>query len=151
MVPLYFRKCYLSLLFLITSFYILPSIQFVIYQLQIDNEKTDNICYFNNKCSYPLGAVHSFNNLLSNIGYILLGLAFYTKVKRNIKKYHIPPEEASIFSALGMSLTLEGIFSSIYHVCPSRINFQFDTTYMIIGTGLLVYCYLKKRNIEICY
>ena len=66
MVPLYFRKCYLSLLFLITSFYILPSIQFVIYQLQIDNEKTDNICYFNNKCSYPLGAVHSFNNLLSN-------------------------------------------------------------------------------------
>ena len=32
--------------------------------------------------------------------------------------------------SIGLSLIMEGIFSGLYHVCPSTKKFQFDTTFM---------------------
>ncbi|ELK31932.1 SID1 transmembrane family member 2, partial [Myotis davidii] len=53
----------------IAVFYALPVVQLVItYQ-------TD-ICYYNFLCAHPLGNLSAFNNILSNLGYILLGLLF---------------------------------------------------------------------------
>jgi hypothetical protein len=31
---------------------------------------------------------------------------------------------------MGASLVGEGILSACYHICPTDINFQFDTTFM---------------------
>lgn len=33
-------------------------------------------CYFNFKCSHPLGVLSAFNNVWSNVGYFLLGFLF---------------------------------------------------------------------------
>ncbi len=64
----------------------------------------------------------------------------------------------------------EGIFSSLYHICPSKVNYQvhahdrtrsyadvfahlcfslglqFDTTFMVIGTGLMFVTVFQKRH-----
>ena len=41
---------------------------------------------------------------------------------------------------------LEGICSGIYHICPSKLNFQFDTTFMFIGTALIFLTLYQKRH-----
>lgn len=33
-------------------------------------------CFYNFKCAHPLGVLAAFNNVWSNIGYILLGFLF---------------------------------------------------------------------------
>lgn len=38
--------------------------------------------------------------------------------------------------ALGLSVVLEGIFSALYHVCPSKMNFQFG----------MFHHYIKERS-----
>ena len=40
------------------------------------------------------------------------------------------PESYGIFYAMGAALTLEGVLSACYHICPTAENFQFDTTFM---------------------
>ena len=43
---------------------------------------------------------------------------------------------------MGLSLVGEGILSACYHICPTGINFQFDTTFMYAISLLL---FLKVR------
>uniref|UniRef100_A0A673MMY9 SID1 transmembrane family member 2-like n=1 Tax=Sinocyclocheilus rhinocerous TaxID=307959 RepID=A0A673MMY9_9TELE len=58
-------------------FYALPVIQLVItYQTVVNVTGNQDICYYNFLCAHPLGALSSFNNILSNLGYVLLGLLF---------------------------------------------------------------------------
>lgn len=33
-------------------------------------------CYYNFKCAYPVGVLSAFNNIWSNIGYVMLGALF---------------------------------------------------------------------------
>ena len=33
-------------------------------------------------------------------------------------------------SALGLALIMEGVLSGCYHICPTKVHFQFDTTFM---------------------
>ena len=40
--------------------------------------------------------------------------------------------------AFGWALTFEGLFSALYHLCPSKLTFQFDTAFMFIITSLIV-------------
>jgi len=40
--------------------------------------------------------------------------------------------------AFGWALTFEGIFSSLYHLCPSKLTFQFDTAFMFVIASLIV-------------
>lgn len=44
----------------------------------------------------------------------------------------------SLFYALGISLVGEGLFSAIYHVCPTPVNFQFDTSFMFAMCSLSI-------------
>jgi hypothetical protein len=52
----------------------------------------------------------------------------------------------SLYYCLGWALVIEGVFSALYHVCPSRTAFQFDMTFMIVGTGLLYISFYQKRR-----
>ena len=45
-----------------------------------------------------------------------------------------------------MTLILEGIFSGLYHMCPSQLNFQFDTTFMFMGGALMFLTLYQKRH-----
>ena len=53
---------------------------------------------------------------------------------RGIKKMYC----FSIGYAFSWGLVFEGLFSTLYHFCPSRFTFQFDSAFMFIIAGLTV-------------
>ena len=136
-------ELYLKFLIISGLFYITPSFQFVMFQ-------SNNIvnCYYNFKCKHPLSFIPAFNNTISNILYIIYGLIYIVLVRfkrgnlyelRDLGIYR----NKSLYYSLGMCLIFEGISSSLYHICPSRLNLQFDTTFMSIG---ILYSYLTLYN-----
>ena len=44
----------------------------------------------------------------------------------------------SMVYALAWALFFQGMFSALYHFCPSRFTFQFDTAFMFVIAGLSV-------------
>ena len=56
------------------------------------------------------------------------------------------PEQYGIFYAMGGALSLEGVLSAFYHVCPTSVNFQFDTTFMYV---MAVLVFLKVYQVRI--
>tara|TARA_B100001093_G_C26759379_1_gene984959 strand:- start:3 stop:1241 length:1239 start_codon:yes stop_codon:yes gene_type:complete len=140
---------YPKFLTLIGLFYILPSLQFVFFQSQ------DNgiFCYYNYKCLHNLDFIPAFNAIISNALYILYGIIFLIVVKINDRYYNIEGTHLALkktpylYYSLGISLIFEGICSATYHICPTKLNFQFDTTFMFIG-GILMYITIYSKRHE---
>ncbi|CAF0756937.1 unnamed protein product [Adineta steineri] len=147
----------------IAIFYSLPVIQLVLqYQLNIDSIGNEDICYFNFLCTRQLFKLTAFNNIFSNIGYCALGILFFLIVFRRDKaytqflsqypavgkKYGIP-QHFGLFYAMAIALFMEGVMSACYHVCPSRQNFQFDTSFMFIIAVLNLIKIYQKRHPDI--
>ncbi|XP_077986005.1 SID1 transmembrane family member 1-like [Glandiceps talaboti] len=147
----------------ISIFYALPVIQLVItYQTIFNKTGDEDICYYNFLCANPLGVISAFNNIFSNIGYILLGILFLfvvwredllhkKKVEKNDiyeKEYGIP-KHFGLFYAIGIALVMEGFLSGCYHVCPTYSNFQFDTSFMYIIAGLGMLKLYQTRHPDI--
>uniref|UniRef100_A0A452T6P0 SID1 transmembrane family member 2 n=1 Tax=Ursus maritimus TaxID=29073 RepID=A0A452T6P0_URSMA len=134
----------------IAVFYALPVVQLVItYQTVVNVTGNQDICYYNFLCAHPLGNLSAFNNILSNLGYILLGLLFLLIIlQREINHnrallrndlYALEcgiPKHFGLFYAMGTALMMEGLLSACYHVCPNYTNFQFDTSFMYMIAGL---------------
>ena len=138
------KSYYWKFLIIIGAYYLMPSLQFLIFQSQ-----NSDLCYYNHKCLHSYGIIRSFNNFISNIFYIIYGLIFIIQVrmKKEITNDLSENEDIkSLYYCLGITLILEGISSGIYHICPSRLNFQFDTTFMIIGLLLAFLTLYNKRN-----
>ncbi|XP_070548993.1 SID1 transmembrane family member 1-like [Ptychodera flava] len=140
-------KLYCLNLIPIAIFYALPVIQLVLaYQHVYHDNGDEDICYYNFLCANPLGVLSSFNNVFSNIGYVLLGILFLIITRREENMHQaLSPERTNefglpryfgIFYAIGIALIMEGIHSACYHVCPTHGNFQFDTSYMYIMVSL---------------
>ena len=109
-----------------------------------------------------MGKVHDFNHIISNIGYMAFGIAFFIIVKykkqlntqekqddqpeipsaSHTSNYYLKgiPQHYGIFYALGYALFAEGVLSACYHFCPTKENFQFDTTFMYV---IAVLCFVK--------
>jgi len=138
---------YWKFLLLIGIYYLLPSLQFVFFQSSDSNVQ----CYYNFKCKHQVGTIPSFNNFISNIFYIFYGLIFlitislYSQKYDGITNYGIHKNN-DLFRALGLTLILEGVCSALYHICPSKLNFQFDTTFMFVGTTLMFITMFSKRH-----
>ena len=93
------------------------------------------------------------NHLLSNIPYPILGLLFI-KVVRMKELFEIEKRNETeirdtgvaldygMFYTMGLTLIMIGMMSACYHICPTSINFQFDTTYMHPGRLKV----LERRN-----
>jgi hypothetical protein len=139
---------YYKFLILIGIFYILPSLEFVFFQSQDENV----ICYYNNLCKHDLGMIPAFNAILSNIFYIVYGLVFCIIVKKTFKYKHNGvtldglDNSPALYYSLGITLIFEGLCSATYHICPTKLNFQFDTTFMFIGAILMFITIYQKRN-----
>ncbi|XP_039987705.1 SID1 transmembrane family member 2 isoform X1 [Xiphias gladius] len=147
----------------IAVFYALPVIQLVItYQTVVNVTGNQDICYYNFLCAHPLGALSAFNNILSNLGYVMLGLLFLLFVlKRDIvhnralvrNDLHALecgiPKHFGLFYAMGTALMMEGLLSACYHVCPNYTNFQFDTSFMYMIAGLCMLKLYQKRHPDI--
>ena len=150
-------RLYLGALCLMSIFYSLPTIQMV-FRLSHQQVMSGNhdICYYNNLCRRSLGSLSDFNHIFSNLGYCLFGILFMLivwirkeKYKRFEKEIHEQmknentiedvdfsglgvPRQYSLYYAMGLALTMEGVMSACYHVCPTEITFQFDTTFMYL-------------------
>uniref|UniRef100_A0A8D1XFY9 SID1 transmembrane family member 2 n=1 Tax=Sus scrofa TaxID=9823 RepID=A0A8D1XFY9_PIG len=147
----------------IAVFYALPVVQLVItYQTVVNVTGNQDICYYNFLCAHPLGNLSAFNNILSNLGYILLGLLFlFIILQREINHnrallrndlYALEcgiPKHFGLFYAMGTALMMEGLLSACYHVCPNYTNFQFDTSFMYMIAGLCMLKLYQKRHPDI--
>ncbi|XP_077423045.1 SID1 transmembrane family member 2 isoform X2 [Vanacampus margaritifer] len=147
----------------IAVFYALPVVQLVItYQTVVNVTGNQDICYYNFMCAHPLGALSAFNNILSNLGYVMLGLLFLLIVlKRDIVHNRALscnevnamecgiPKHFGLFYAMGTALMMEGLLSACYHVCPNYTNFQFDTSFMYMIAGLCMLKLYQKRHPDI--
>ncbi|KFO26795.1 DENN domain-containing protein 3 [Fukomys damarensis] len=129
----------------------IPDIPLLVAQMFIQREQ--DICYYNFLCAHPLGNLSTFNNILSNLGYILLGLLFLLIILQQEINHNWAllcndlhamecgiPKHFGLFYAMGTALMIEGLLSACYHVCPNYTNFQFDTSFMYMIAGL---CMLK--------
>ncbi|ERE74863.1 SID1 transmembrane family member 1 isoform 1 [Cricetulus griseus] len=121
-----------------------------------------DICYYNFLCAHPLGVLSAFNNILSNMGHVLLGFLFLLIVLRRdllhrraleakdifAMEYGIP-KHFGLFYAMGIALMMEGVLSACYHVCPNYSNFQFDTSFMYMIAGLCMLKLYQTRHPDI--
>ncbi|KAI4815095.1 hypothetical protein KUCAC02_005260 [Chaenocephalus aceratus] len=147
----------------IAVFYALPVVQLVItYQTVVNVTGNQDICYYNFLCAHPLGALSAFNNILSNLGYVLLGFLFLLIIlKKDIVHNRALfrndlnalecgiPKHYGLYYAMGTALMMEGLLSACYHVCPNYTNFQFDTSFMYMIAGLCVLKLYQKRHPDI--
>ena len=56
----------------------------------------------------------------------------------------------SIGYAFAWALFFEGLFSTLYHLCPSKITFQFDSAFMFVISGLIVVVMYNGIKIKNC-
>ena len=132
--------------------------------LTMFNRGYQDICYFNFRCARPLTLytgdyvpgvapfrIYAFNNVVSNLGYVMVGVLFIIIVRTRevrlqrmtVDANKVSPEDSEgippnfgLFYAIGLGLIGEGVFSATYHTCPSSTNFQFDTTFMYVPRQL---------------
>lgn len=52
----------------------------------------EDLCYYNFDCSHPIRYLSSFNNVISNMGYVMLGLLFSILVWRRSESARIADE-----------------------------------------------------------
>eukprot|EP00731_Ephydatia_muelleri_P011977 Em0006g871a len=141
-------------------FYALPAFQLVLsQQLSLRTNGDEDQCYYNFRCAIPYGVLSAFNNVWSNVGYVLFGLAFIAIIAsreyrfRWLKKQSVHvlehnglPQFFGVYYAMGISLVIEGFMSGFYHICPSDANFQFDTAFMFMIGGLLLVKIFQNRH-----
>ncbi|XP_052749111.1 SID1 transmembrane family member 1-like [Galleria mellonella] len=125
--------------------YALPVVQLLFtYQQMVFQTGNQDLCYYNFLCAHPLGILSDFNHVYSNIGYVLLGLVFALQVRARASKPQEQdmgiPQHHGLFYSMGLALAMEGLLSACYHLCPNKMNFQFDSSFMYV---IAVLCMVK--------
>ena len=120
--------------------------QFVLanWHVMIHEGDRDN-CYYNDFC-YRVSHWHDIpcNLMISNLTYMLHGIILAACVcGMEAKREEFDPKEKAEYSfsigyAFAWALIFEGLFSLIYHLCPSKMTFQFDTAFMFVIAGFTV-------------
>ena len=125
------------------------AIQFIVsnWRDMIDSGNRD-ICYYNEGCYRTTpGMDIPFNLITSNLTYIIHGLILALSIslreatcRANERSSNVAvrKESFSIMYAFAWSVVVQGIFSSFYHVCPSRMTFQFDSAFMFVICALVL-------------
>ena len=157
-------ELYIWLVILMSICYGIPAIQLVFkYQTVLQSTGNNDLCYYNFLCSFPSYKIQDFNHIISNLGYMIFGLAFliiiwykqyiYRKRMKEVQRGTIEPSgiplHFGIFYSLGIALIVEGILSACYHVCPTNENFQFDTTFMYVIAILLIVKVYQFRHPDV--
>ncbi|KAF2901357.1 hypothetical protein ILUMI_04829 [Ignelater luminosus] len=133
-------------------FYGIPVVQLVVIHTRLMDETGNlDICYYNFLCAHPYSVFNDYNHVLSNIGYIFFGLLFLLITV--VKEYKMPysencgiPKHYGMYYAMGIALTMEGILSGCYHMCPNQSNFQFDTSFMYVMAVLCITKLYQNRH-----
>ena len=120
---------------------------FANWHLMIQEGDRDT-CYYNDFC-YRVSrfADIPLNLMISNLAYMIHGLILAISVMYMEAKLfscyrnhnNLPPKHAfSMGYAFAWALFFEGCFSLVYHLCPTKLTFQFDTGFMFVIAGLIV-------------
>ena len=118
-------------------------------------------CYYNDFCYRVSSSDIPFNLMSSNFAYILhafiLALSVWymeaevlARCKKMDSEEHKRKFSFSIGYAFAWALFFEGLFSTLYHLCPSKITFQFDTAFMFVISGLIVVVMYNGIKIKNC-
>ena len=130
----------------------IDAFQFVFenWYTMIQEGDRDN-CYYNDFCYRVANHDIPFNLMISNLPYIVHGLILVvwvlmveTKVNRRCKSGRTILNAAAIKKrysffiayAFSWALVFQGLFSALYHLCPNRLTFQFDSAFMFVIAGL---------------
>ena len=150
-------------LFIISIFYAVTVLQTAFAAQRMAYETGNNdICYFNSRCQIPLlytvQFFLDFNHFFSNLGYVVFGLTFIGIVYMKSKRYaeaadnvndllsnHGIPYLTGVYYTMGGALVMEGLMSASYHICPTTISFQYDTTFMYL-IAILIYVKLYQNR-----
>ena len=124
--------------------------QFVFANWHLMREEGDrDNCYYNDFC-YRVSRWDDvpFNLMISNLVYIIHGLILGASVcyrdwnsKKRLTTTKLSKQEDPVFSigyAFAWAMIFEGLFSLVYHLCPSKLTFQFDAAFMFVIAGLIV-------------
>ena len=158
-------KTYSYITFIVGSVLMVGAFQFVFanWYVMLHEGDRDN-CYYNDFCYRVRYLDIPYNLMLSNVAYVVHGLILVINVLcmesellarceklanqedgNNSKEKQPEQPEAwkkkftfTIGYAFGWALTFEGLFSALYHLCPSKLTFQFDTAFMFIIASLIV-------------
>ena len=98
---------YYKILGIVSIFYIIPAIQYLF--LQINNDIDLEKCFFNHKCHTTVYHMYSFNNVSSNIIYLILGFIFLAIVSISTRFIDNPDSiyhNKGIIIRLGWSMIL---------------------------------------------
>ena len=116
---------------------------FANWHLMIQEGDKDT-CYYNDFC-YRVSKYDDipFNLMISNLAYMIHGLilaisVMYMEAKLYSRQIDPPKHAFSMGYAFAWALFFEGCFSLVYHLCPSKLTFQFDTGFMFVIAGLIV-------------
>jgi len=141
------KHAFLCVTILFALFFLVPGVQVVIasYTRLLITGDLD-MCYYNELCMIYLGPIPAGNNLMSNMPYFFVGtmlfifLRFlrYFRLHPPLRLRFMVPSDETILEALTISIVGEGICSMLYHVCPTRANFQLDTAFMFFISGLSI-------------
>ena len=151
------NELFMGGILIVSIFYAVTVLQtaFNAQQRQYETGNYD-ICYYNSRCQIPLGENFlDFNHFFSNLGYIVFGFTFIGIVFIKGKKFdmgdqdllsrHGIPYLRGVYYTMGGALAMEGVMSAAYHICPTTISFQFDTTYMYL-IAILIYVKLYQNR-----
>uniref|UniRef100_A0A6A7G3U4 SID1 transmembrane family member 1-like n=2 Tax=Hirondellea gigas TaxID=1518452 RepID=A0A6A7G3U4_9CRUS len=153
---------YITTLLSCFIFYFVPVLQLVsTYQKVLDETGNQDVCYYNFLCANPYGLLSDSNHIVSNVGYVGLGILFGVVTCSRQRKYnaevqrepHVAqlgiPRDSSLYYTLSLSLVMVGMLSASYHVCPNRSNFQFDTAFMYVIAVLLMLQLYQNRHTDV--
>ncbi|XP_050358461.1 SID1 transmembrane family member 1-like [Nymphalis io] len=133
--------------------YALPVVQLLFtYQRMALQTGAQDVCYYNFLCALPLGALQDFNHVFSNAGYVLLGLAFMLQVRCRAAARRADlgiPEHRGLMYSMGLALVMEGLLSACYHLCPNKMNFQFDSSFMYVIAVLGIVKLYQSRHSDV--
>ncbi|CAH2056166.1 unnamed protein product, partial [Iphiclides podalirius] len=136
--------------------YALPVVQLLsTYQSMVFQTGNQDLCYYNFLCAHPLGFLSDFNHVYSNVGYVVLGLVFMGQTWwRQISSANQPkelgiPQHHGLFYSMGLALMMEGLLSACYHLCPNKMNFQFDSSFMYVIAVLVMVKLYQNRHPDV--
>jgi len=122
------------------------------------------VCHFNEACKrdYRMTSflvVEAFNNVLSNIGYVVCGaflIAYVYWDRRSNPLYSLDmvakhgsnllKGDQNLFYGQGVAIMMIGAFSGAYHLCPTLNSYQYDTLFMFFLCGVSFAALYKRRH-----
>ncbi|CAJ0961746.1 unnamed protein product, partial [Mesorhabditis belari] len=122
------------------AFFLMPIIvQIAISYFQQPTPSLDH-CFHNFGCAKKWGNIESFNHVISNAPYAFAGFFYLSFVKIHSKWRQGQDSQSpmGVFQnvhlewSMGLALICEAIASGVYHLCPSKSTYKFDTPFIVI-------------------